>query len=182
VKGYIHAAIALGACAMLATPVFAKEAASKAPQSSARVVLKLNPNGEERKYDSLASAFHQLHEEYGSIGFYGTQVLDYSTFGKKEKLIDAERAYFLVNAVKAKDAGSDFKIVAFASRKAAKAAQTKIGGELRDFEDTWTAVAEHWGVDLNPQPAQNLVAKKEQHEAQREERRSRQAAPAECFT
>jgi hypothetical protein len=159
----------------------AKEIA-KAPPSSARVVLKLNPSGEERKFDSLSSAFYMLYQEYGSIGFYGTQVLDYSTYGKKEKLIEADRAYFLINADKAKDAGSEFKVVAFASRKAAKAAQAKIGGELRDFDDTWSAVAEHWGVDLNPQRTQEVVAKREQYEEQREEGRERQPDPAECFT
>lgn len=179
-KGYIHAAIVLCTCAILATPALAKEIA-KAPQSSARVVLKLTKSGEERKYDSLSSAFHQLYQEYGSVGFYDTQVLDYSTFGRKEQLIDADRAFFLVNADKAKDAGSDFKVVAFASRKAAKAAQAKLGGELRDFDDTWSAVAEHWGVDLEPEPSR-AAPKQEAVHKPREERRVRQPDPAQCFT
>jgi hypothetical protein len=179
VKGYIHAAAALCACALLTiSPAFAKDAAPKS-QSSARVTLKLDTSGEQRSYDSLSSAFYQLFQEYGAVGFYGTQVLDYSTYGKKqEKLIDADRAYFLVDSSKAKDAGSDFQVVAFASRKAAKDAQKKIGGDLRDFEDTWTAVAEHWGVDLNPQPAQQVEAR---HDVRRE-RPVRQAEPAQCFT
>jgi hypothetical protein len=179
VKGYFHAAIALCACALLATPVLAKDAA-KAPHSSARVLLKLNPSGEERRYASLASAFDALHQEYGAVGFYGTQVLDYSTYGKQEKLIDAERAYFLVDAGKAKDAGSDFKVVAFASRKAAKSAQAKLGGELRDFEDTWSAVAAHYGVDLNPPPAPKQVAAKP--EPVRTEPRRQPVDYADCFT
>ena len=179
-KGYIHTAIALCACAMLATPATAKEIGT-APQSSTRVQLKLDPSGEERNYDSLSSAFYQLYQEYGSIGFYGTQVLDYSTYGKHDKLIDADRAYFLVDAGKAKAAGSDFKVVAFASRKAARAAQSKLGGELRDFEDTWAAVAEHYGVDLNPQLTK-LVATHQQYEQQRAERRTSQPEPAECST
>jgi hypothetical protein len=178
VKGYIHAAIALCACALLTiAPAFAKDAATTV-LSSARVTLKLSPSGEERSYDSMASAFYQLYQEYGAVGFYGTKVLDYSTYGKKEKLIDADRAYFLVNTSKAKDTGSDFQVVAFASRKAASAAQKKLGGDLRDFEDTWSAVAEHWGVDLNPQPAQQVQARN----AARSERPVRQPEPAQCFT
>jgi hypothetical protein len=180
VKGYIHTAIALCACALLATPAFAKDSGT-ATASSARVMLKLDPSGEQRSFDSLSSAFYQLYQEYGAIGFYGTQVLDYSTYGKREKLIDAEHAYFLVNANKAMDAGSDFKVVAFASRKTAKAAQGKLGGELRDFEDTWNAVAKHWGVDLNPQPSKQ-VATGQQAEERREQRRVREPEPAQCFT
>jgi hypothetical protein len=179
VKGYLHAAIALCACAIMATPVLAKEAV-KAPQSSARVLLKLSPSGEQRSYASLASAFHELHAEYGGIGFYGTQVLDYSTYGKREKLIDAERAYFLVNAAKAQSTGSDFKVVAFASRKAATAAQARLGGELRDFDDAWEAVAQHWGVDLNPPPAPKPAAAKPQ--TSRGEPRRPQTDSADCFT
>jgi len=155
-KGYFHAAL-LVLCALTLVPALAFAAGTP---SSARVTLTLATTGEQRSFASLSDAFDELYKQYGSIGFYSTKVLDYSTYGSKhEQLVDAERAYFLVDADGARDAGAGLQVVAFASRAAARSAQKKIGGQLRDFNDAWDAVAASWGVDMHPKAEQQVAAK-----------------------
>jgi hypothetical protein len=181
VKGLIHTVLAVLCVACFGAPALAATGTGKAAPSSARVTLKLQGSGEARSFDGLASAFHELYEQYGGIGFYDTMVLDYSTYGsKQEQLVNAERAYFLVGADKARGAGGELKVVAFTNRDAATRAQRKIGGELRDFDDAWAAVAAHWGVDLDGQSAAAAPVKP----AAAPERTSRpaRAAEADCFT
>src|SRR5207253_3704736 len=84
----------------------------------------------------VCSSDLDLASRYGGVKFTDTRVLDYSTFGSKyERMVRADRAYFLVGAPKASGASDDLKIVAFASRAMARKYQRQIGGELRDFED-----------------------------------------------
>src|SRR5687768_9068230 len=123
--GYLHVAVGLFALALLGSAPAIAAIDIEAGKSASRVTLKLNASGEQLAFDSLSAAFQKLYAEHGSVGFHATQVLDYATYGKKEKLVDAERAYFLVNATKAKGARDEFKVVAFADRKAATAAQKK---------------------------------------------------------
>lgn len=170
--GYLHAVAVIAFALLVSTPALAATSGKEAGRSASRVTLKLAASGEQRSFECLAAAFQELYKDH-EPGFHSTQVLDYSTFGKQEKLIDAERAYFLVNAKNVKDP-CDFKVVAFADRKAAVAAQKKIGGDLRDFDDAWEAVALHWGVELNPQPRASVAAPASQPR--------RSPPPADCFT
>jgi hypothetical protein len=176
-QGFFRTVAALGVCAVALMVSTALAHAAKGPQlPSTRCVLKVMGSDAERSYASLPDAFQQL-KAAGAAEFHSARVLDYATYGSKsEKLIDASRAYFLVNTHDARGGSGALQIVAFASREAAVKQQRKLGGDLRDFADAWDAVTEFY--EAAPAVQESVPSVKREERARRVYRQS----SADCFT
>lgn len=177
-QGFVIAATAAGIVVVAALGAQAaplETAVSAAARAASRVEVRLD--GETRSY-----AYSGLTDACGSISYWEPdrevetlRILDYATFGTSaERLIDARRAYFLLNAPRASGSHDALNILAFGSRAAARSAQQKLGGDLRDFEDAWKAAGEYW------QPAVADAAPRSQ--SRNQARRVAGRAAPDCFT
>ncbi len=74
------------------------------------------------------------------VSLVSIKVLDYNTFeGKTPTFIDGKTASYLVGTKPLKGSMAPY-IAAFASKAAATAAQKKLGGELKNWTDTWAGI------------------------------------------
>lgn len=109
-------------------------------KSSAKVSASIKVNGKSagHKYECL----NCLKEGLASLGKGATlgkvEIVDYPTAGtKSEKMLDASKAWFLYGTSKLKGAMPPY-IAGFGTKEAAKKAQATLGGDLLDWDGTWS--------------------------------------------
>lgn len=105
-------------------------------KSATRLTVTLTDGDEElnRKFESLGCLHNYVHENYPEAELTALSILDYATFGTdSEEMIDGFKAYYLFGTERLTGSMAPF-IAAFATEKAATAAQEALGGELTDFK------------------------------------------------
>lgn len=112
--------------------------------TNVHAMLKINGKEAEHNFVCLECVYEFMHEKVkGKAELTGLQVLDYSTFGTKTpKFIDGMTAWYLVDTTKALAGSMEPYIAAFATKDAATAAKQKLGGEVKNYKNTWATFAE----------------------------------------
>lgn len=89
------------------------------------------------------NGLHSLYDEEPEVTSF--LILDYTTFtAKTQKMLDGYEAFYLFGTSRLKGSMAPFT-PAFATEKAAKQAQSILGGELVDFDGMMKLLAKHNG-------------------------------------
>ena len=104
-------------------------------KSATRVEFTVKVDGSEHTHitECFGCLHDFVHETYGEVMPTAVSVLDYATYGTKhEQMINAFDAFYLYGTERL-DGSMPPYVAAFATEKAAKEHQKKLGGELVDF-------------------------------------------------
>jgi nitrous oxide reductase accessory protein NosL len=109
--------------------------------TNVHAMLKINGKEAEHNFVCLGCVYEFMHEKVkGEAKLTGLKVLDYKTFGTKTpKFIDGMTAWYLVGT-KPLDGSMEPYMAAFASKDAAAKAQKTLGGEVKNYKDTWATL------------------------------------------
>lgn len=109
--------------------------------TNVHALLKLDGEEGEHNFVCLDCVHEFMHDKYeGKSELIGLEVLDYNTFGTKTpKFIDGMTAWYLVGTSDL-PGSMEPMIAAFATKEAATKAQKDLGGELKNWEDTWAGI------------------------------------------
>jgi hypothetical protein len=111
--------------------------------STTNVKATLKIGGKEAEYNFVClDCVHEYMEGKagGKAKLVSLKVLDYDTFGTKTPaFIDGKTAWYLVGTSVLKGSMEPY-IAAFASKAAATKAKKTLGGELKNWSDTWAGI------------------------------------------